>query len=188
MGETYRRTNITATLHQSGLDGKWPNSSFSSVKIHETLIVITKIHQITQTMKKKILWCNEPQSLFLSEGNQAPLFTCIIPSQQWSMASCSGGVFQRQGLNAAKYRDIFNENLVLSAQNLRLGWKFTFQHDNHPTHTAKTMQEWLRDDSMNVLEWPSPAGTWKQSDSLEKTYKCPVHRWSPANLTELEMI
>ncbi len=40
-------------------------------------------------------------SLFMSEGNQASLITCIIPYQRWSMvvaASCRGGVFQRQGL------------------------------------------------------------------------------------------
>ena len=54
----------------------------------------------------------------------------------------------------AKYRAILNENLLQSAQDLRLGKRFTFQQDNDPKHTAKTMQEWLRDKSLNVLEWP----------------------------------
>ncbi len=93
-------------------------------------------------------------SLFMSEGNQAPLITCIIPSQRWSMvaaASCSGSVFHRQGLGKWSEKteswmqlntDILNENLVQCAQTL--GWKFTLQHDNHPTHTAKTMQAYGR--------------------------------------------
>jgi hypothetical protein len=31
--------------------------------------------------------------------------------------------------------------------------RFTFQQDKDPKH--KTTQEWLRDKSLNVLEWPS---------------------------------
>ena len=79
-------------------------------------------------------------------------------------ASCCGDVFQRQGLgvriegkmNGAKYRDILDENLLQRPQDLRLGRRFTFQQDNDPKPTAKTTQEWLRDESLNVLEWPSP--------------------------------
>ena len=58
-------------------------------------------------------------------------------------------------MNAAKYREILDENLLQSTQDLRLGRRFTFHQDNDPMHTAKTTQEWLRDKSLNVLEWPS---------------------------------
>jgi hypothetical protein len=37
----------------------------------------------------------------------------------------------------ANYREIL-ENLLQSAQDLRLAWRFTFQQDNDPKHTAKT--------------------------------------------------
>ena len=54
-------------------------------------------------------------------------------------------------MNGAKYREILDENLLQGAQDLRQ--RFTFQQDNDPKHTAKTMQDWLRDKSLNVLEW-----------------------------------
>ena len=41
----------------------------------------------------------------------------------------------------AKYRKILDENLIQSAQDLALGQRFTFQQDNNPKHTAKTMKE-----------------------------------------------
>ena len=55
-------------------------------------------------------------------------------------------------MNGAKYKDILDEKLLQSAQDLRLGRRFTFQQANDPKHTGKTMQEWLRDKSLNVLE------------------------------------
>ena len=57
--------------------------------------------------------------------------------------------------NGAKYGDILECNLLQSAQDLRLGQRFNVQQDNDPKHTAKTTQEWLRDKSLNVLEWLS---------------------------------
>ena len=53
-------------------------------------------------------------------------------------------------MNGAKYREIFDENLLQSVHDLRLGIRFTFQHENYAKHTAKTTQECLRDKSLNV--------------------------------------
>jgi hypothetical protein len=44
-------------------------------------------------------------------------------------------------MNGAKDREILGDNLLQRAQDLRLGRRFTFQQDNDPKHTAKTMQE-----------------------------------------------
>ena len=113
--------------------------------------------------EKKRLSC---LACVMSGGNHAPPIICQIPSLWWSMvvaASCFGGVFQWQGLGhwsvlreaGRSNRDILNKNLVHSAQDVRLGRRFTFQQDNVPQHTAKTAREWLRDNSVTVLECPS---------------------------------
>mgnify|MGYP007070401842 CR=1 FL=1 len=89
-------------------------------------------------------------------------------------------------MNGAKYREILDENLLQSAQDLRLGRRFTFQQDNDPKHTAKTTQKWLKDNSVNVLECPARART--PIKHLWRDLKMTVHRRSPSNLTELERI
>ena len=75
---------------------------------------------------------------------------------KFSATAGTGKLVRIEGkMNGAKYREILDENLLQSAQDLSLGQRFTFKRDNDPTHTVNTTQEWLRDKSLNVLEWPS---------------------------------
>ena len=60
--------------------------------------------------------------------------------------------------------------------------------DNDPMDTAKTTQEWLREKSLNVLEWPSQSPDLNPVEHLWRELKIAVQRRSPSNLTELERI
>ena len=89
----------------------------------------------------------------------------------------------RGKIKLAKYREIHDENLLQSAQDLRLGRRFTFQQDNDPKHTAKTNQK-----SLNVIEWPSPSPDLNLIEHLWRDLQIAMQRRSPSNLTEIERI
>ena len=91
-------------------------------------------------------------------------------------------------MNREKYRAILDENLLQSAQDLRLGQMLTFQQDNDPKHSAKTTEEWLRDKSLNGLEWPSQSQDLNLIKHLWRDLKIAVQQRSPSNLTEFERI
>ena len=91
-------------------------------------------------------------------------------------------------MNGAKYRQILEENLLQSAKDLRLWFRFTFQQDNDPKHTAKATLEWLQNKNEKVLEWSTQSPDLNPIEYLWKDLKIAVHKHSPSNLTELEQI
>ena len=82
---------------------------------------------------KRHVW-RKPGTILMVKhgGGRIMLWVCFS-------AAGTGRLVRIEGkMNEAKYREILNENLLQSAQHLRLGCKFTFQQDNDPKHTAKT--------------------------------------------------
>ena len=77
-------------------------------------------------------------------------------------------------------------NRLPSARKLKLGRKFTFQHDNGPKDTAKATLEWIRNKKINVLEWASQSTDLYPIENLWHDLKIAVHQRFPCNLTELE--
>ena len=55
----------------------------------------------------------------------------------FSVPGTGGLVRMEEIMNGVKYRQIFKENLLQSAKDLKPCRRFTFQQDNDPKHTAK---------------------------------------------------
>ena len=104
-------------------------------------------------MRNKILWFDETKIELLGLNAKRHVWRKhgTIPTVKhgggsimlWGCFSAAGTgrLVRIEGkMNGAKYRDILDDNLLQSAQNLR---RFTIQQDNNPKHTAKTTQEWL---------------------------------------------
>ena len=71
-------------------------------------------------------------------------------------------------MNGTKYREFLDENLLQSAQDLGPVRRFTLQQDNDAKHTAKPMQEWLR--QVSECPWVAQPETGLESNqtSLER--------------------
>uniref|UniRef100_A0AAZ3RDC3 Tc1-like transposase DDE domain-containing protein n=1 Tax=Oncorhynchus tshawytscha TaxID=74940 RepID=A0AAZ3RDC3_ONCTS len=159
--------------------------------------VCQKVPKDSQTMRNKILWSDETKiELFgLNAKHHIWRKSGTIPTVKhgggsimlWGCFSAAGtgSLVRIEGkMNGAKYREILLQN----AEDFRLGQSFTFQQDNNPKHTAKTMQEWLWEKSLNFVEWPSQSPDLNPIEDISRDLKIAVQRWSPSNLTELERI
>ncbi|KAG2465270.1 TCB1 transposase, partial [Polypterus senegalus] len=206
--EPSRRTTISAAIHQSGLYGtvaRW--KPLLSKRHMAACLEFAKRHlKDSQIMRKKILWSDETKIELFGVNARRHIWrkpgtahhqANTIPTVKhgggsimlWGCFSAAGTgrlVRIKGKMTAAMYRDILDENLLQSALDLRLGRRFIFQQDNNPKHTAKISKEWLQDNSVNVLEWPSQSPDLNVIENLWRDLKMAVHQRFPSNLMELE--
>ncbi len=203
MGESCRKSTITAALHQSGLYGRVarrkPLLSARHMKKHlkDSKMVTNKILWSDET-KIELFGLNSKRYVWRKPGTAHHLSNTVPTVKHGGGSIMLWGCFSAAGtgrlvaiegkMNAAKYRDILDENLLQSAQDLRLGRRFTFQQDNDPKHTAKITKEWLHNNSVTVLEWPSQSPDLNPIEYLWRDLKMAVHQRLPSNLTDLERI
>ncbi|KAG2459911.1 TCB1 transposase, partial [Polypterus senegalus] len=207
-GEPSRRTTISAAIHESGLYGRVARRKPLLSKRHMAArLEFAKRHlKDSQTMRNKILWSDEIKiELFVVNARRhvwrkpgiAHHQANTIPTVKhgggsimlWGCFSAAGTgrlVRIKGNMTAAMYRVILDENLLQSALDLRLGRWFIFQQDNDPKHTAKISKEWLQDNSVNVLEWPSQSPDFNPIEHLWRDLKMAVHRRLLLNPMELE--
>ncbi len=203
MGESCRKSTSTAALHQSGLYGRVArrkpllSARHMKARMEDSKMVTNKILWSDET-KIELFGLNSKRYVWRKPGTAHHLSNTVPTVKHGGGSIVLWGCFSAAGtgrlvaiegkMNAAKYRDILDENLLQSAQDLRLGRRFTFQQDNDPKHTAKIMKEWLHNNSVTVLEWPSQSPDLNPIEHLWRDLKMAVHQRLPSNLTELERI
>ncbi len=84
-------------------------------------------------------------------------------------------------------RQILEGNLLPSIQQLGLGTNFTFMHDNDPKHTSALVKDWLRNNGVQVLQWPSSSPDLNPIEHLWDVLEDRLKKHYPTNKTELAL-
>ena len=153
-------TTISQALHKSDLYGRVARRKPLLQKAHLASCLRYAKNQFgdSEAMWQNVFWVDETKMELFGlnarryvwrKPNTAHHPKNTIPTGKHgggSIMLC--GCFSLAGIegkmDGAKYSKIPEENLLPSARKLKLGRKFTFQHDNKPKHTAKVTLEWLR--------------------------------------------
>ena len=91
-------------------------------------------------------------------------------------------------LNATRYIDILNENLIPSMEKLRQSQPFIFQQDNAPCHRAKRVTEWFSDNRKVCLKWPGNSPDLNCIENLWSWLDRELGKVGPRSLEQLKEI
>jgi len=85
-------------------------------------------------------------------------------------------------VNAERYIDILNSKLKRS---MIIAGTTTFQQDSAPCHTAKTVQKWLSDNQIRVLDWPGNSPDLNPIENLWIILKRKLAAKAPKNMNDV---
>lgn len=107
----------------------------------------------SQIIRGNILWSDETKIELFVRRKASTVHHLANTAKKGGAAWCCVVVFQRQKTG------ILDENLLQGTLDLRLRWRFIFQHKNELNHTCE-IKEWLQNNSVIVFEWPSQNTDW----------------------------
>uniref|UniRef100_A0A7N8X4M4 Spectrin repeat containing, nuclear envelope family member 3 n=1 Tax=Mastacembelus armatus TaxID=205130 RepID=A0A7N8X4M4_9TELE len=153
------------------------NESEESIADHENFHDnLLNIEKWLMIMKQKLESFHSPSGDWTIDGrqNEAERVLGEFPEKEIQLQQMEA---QGQGV-LERTSDEGQVHITRDMKRLRESW----------LHTAKITKEWLRNNSVTVLDWPSQSPDRNPIEHLWRDLKMDVHQRSPSNLTELERI
>ena len=134
---------------------------------------------------RKIVWSDESPFNYIMKSrervwrgpNERYLPECTIATIKQDKKIMVWGCFAASGvgnlyrisnnLNAERYVNILNTQLLPTSTKLFLDENFIFQQDNDPKHTANVAKQWINRHHIETLDWPPQSPDLNPIENLE---------------------
>ncbi|GFU78564.1 transposable element Tcb1 transposase [Trichonephila clavipes] len=88
-------------------------------------------------------------------------------------------------VKAMDYIEILQNKLLPTARDLFGNQSWIFQDDNAPCHRAKVVQKWLKDHTVNRMNWPGQSPDFNPIENLWFKIGYEISKKKPSNKREL---